>query len=190
MSAVVAFILFASALAGFAQTDTSLKHPVTDQQKLADALRAGPDFVTKDALILDWPAGPKDPNAEYRVLRPGKSDWTCLPGVPGYPHDEPMCADKTSMQWIKDSLAGRPVHIERIGVMYMYSGAWVPDTLGTSHSTDHTYHVGPHVMIITPHNEDLEKFSHDGSNGQPYVAHLPGHSELYLVMPFNDFPRQ
>jgi hypothetical protein len=45
-------------------------------------------------------------------------------------------------------------------------------------------------MIITPHNEDLEKLSHDGSNGQPYVAHLPGHSELYLVMPFKDFSRQ
>lgn len=75
------------------------------------------------------------------------------------------------MKWIKDSLAGRPVHIEQIGAMYMYSGAWVPDMLGTSHSTDHTYHVGPHVMIITPHNEDLETFSHDGSNGQPYVAH-------------------
>ena len=50
--------------------------------------------------------------------------------------------------------------------------------------------VGPHVMIITPHNEDLEKFSHDGSNGQPYVAHLSGHSELYLVMPFKDFSTQ
>jgi len=190
MSKIVTLVLFTSSLVGFAQTDASLNHPMTDQQKLADALRAGPEFVTKDALILDWPANPKDPNAEYRVLRLGKSDWTCLPGVPGYPHDEPMCADKTSMQWIKDSLADRPVHIEQIGVMYMYSGAWVPDILGTSHSTDHTYHVGPHVMIITPHNKDLEKFSHDGSNGQPYVAHLPGHSELYLVMPFKDFSKQ
>jgi hypothetical protein len=54
-----------------------------------------------------------------------------------------------------------------------YSGAWVSDKQGNSHAADHTYHVGPHVMIITPHNEDLEKFSHDGSNGQPYVAHLP-----------------
>jgi len=82
MSAVVVFILFALSLAGFAQTDTSLKHPVTDQQKLADALRAGPDFVTKNALILDWPANPKDQNAGYPVLRPGKSDWTLSPRSP------------------------------------------------------------------------------------------------------------
>jgi hypothetical protein len=37
-------------------------------------------------------------NAVYRILRAGKNDWTCLPGIPGYPHDEPMCLDKTSMQ--------------------------------------------------------------------------------------------
>lgn len=92
-----------------------------DAEKIADALRAGPEFITKDAVIADWPVNPKDPKAEYRVLRAGTSDWTCLPGIPGYPHDEPMCLDKTSMQWIKDSLADRPTHVERIGVMYMFS---------------------------------------------------------------------
>lgn len=180
----------ALSLAASAQRDKSLEHPTTDQAKIADALRAGPGFITKGAAILDWPADPKDPNAEYRTLRSGTSQWTCLPGVPGYPHDEPMCLDKTSLQWIKDSLAGRPVHIDRIGVMYMYTGAWVPDLHGGSHSADHTFHVGPHIMIITPHNEDLEAFSRDGSDGQIYVAHLPGRSELYLVMPYQELPQE
>ena len=45
-------------------------------------------------------------------------------------------------------------------------------------------------MTITPHNEDLAGFSRDGSTGQPYVAHLPGHTELYLVMPYKDLPQQ
>ena len=49
---------------------------------------------------------------------------------------------------------------------------------------------GPPVMIITPHNEDLAKFNRDGSTGQIYVSHLPGHSELYLIMPFKDWPQQ
>jgi hypothetical protein len=147
-------------------------------------------FIIKDAVIADWPADPKAPNAEYRVLRAGTSDWTCLPGIPGYSHDEPMCLDKISMQWIKDSLAERPVHIDQVGVMYMFSGAWVPDLHGTSPSADHTYHVGPHAMIITPHNEDLAKFNRDGSTGQIYISHLPGHSELYLIIPFKDWPPQ
>jgi hypothetical protein len=175
------------AAAACAQTT---KMPTTDAEKIADALRAGPQFITHGAVIADWPADPKNPPAEYRILRPGKSDWTCLPGIPGYPHDEPMCLDKTSMQWIKASLAGRPVHIDRIGVMYMLGGAWVPDLHGVSHAADHTYHVGPHVMIITPHNDDLAKFNRDGSTGQIYVSHLPGHSELYLIMPFQDFAQK
>lgn len=187
---IAALILLVSPLIAIAQTDATLKHPKTDQQKIADALRAAPDFVTKDALILDWPANPKDPNGEYRVLRQGNGPWICLPGVPLYPHDEPMCADTISMQWMKDSLAGRPVHIDQIGVMYMVMGAWVADQSGTSHAADHTYHVGPHVMIVTPHNEDLAHYNCDGSNGQPYVAHLPGREELYLVMPYKDFAKQ
>src|SRR5258708_34138552 len=126
---LLGFVLFAAALVASAQMDTSLKKPVTDEQKIADALRAGPAFVTKDAVIADWPSDPKDPNAQYRILRPGKSRWTCLPGVPGYPHDEPMCLDKTSMQWIKDSLAGRPVHIANLGDMNGTAGQAVLDPL-------------------------------------------------------------
>ncbi len=163
MFKLVAVVTLAASLADSAQMDMKPSgHQSTDKEKLADALRAGPLFITKDAVIA----------------------------VPGYPHDEPMCLDKTSMQWIKDSLADRPVHIDQIGVMYMFSGAWVPDLHGTSHSADHTYHVGPHAMIITPHNEDLAKFNRDGSTGQIYISHLPGHSELYLIIPFKDWPTQ
>lgn len=53
---------------------------VTDADKIADALRAGPAFITKDATILDWPA---TKGGEYRVLRKGTSEWSCLPAFPG-----------------------------------------------------------------------------------------------------------
>jgi hypothetical protein len=42
--------------------------------------------------------------------------------------------------------------------------------------------------IITPHNEDLAKFNRDGSTGQIYISHLPGHSELHLIIPFKNWP--
>jgi hypothetical protein len=160
----------------------------TDKEKIADALQAGRPIIAKDAVIADWPADPKAPNAEYRVLRAGKSNWTCLPGIPGYPMMNPYA-------WIRprcngSRTASRNAHIDQIGVMYMFSGAWAPDLHGTSHSADHTYHVGPHAMIITPHNEDLAKFNRDGSTGQIYISHLPGHSEFYLIIPFKDWPTQ
>jgi hypothetical protein len=158
--------------------------PVTDPEKIADALRAGPPFITKDATLLDWPSSPQ---GEYRVLRKGTNEWTCLPGIPGYPHDEPGCFDRVFFQWMKDSMAGRTPHIDRIGISYMYSGAWVKSAKGSS---GQEFHVGPHLMVVSPHQDDLQGFNRDGSNGMPYVAHLPGRTELYLVMPIRQWNEQ
>jgi hypothetical protein len=176
--ALCLLVTFAAA----AQT-TAPAHPVTDAEKIADALRAGPKFITKNATILDWPVT-KD--GEYRVLRKGSNEWTCLPGVPGYSHDEPGCFDPVFMQWIKDSLAGRDPHITSVGISYMYVGAWVPNKWGNPNTPKgEEFHVGQHIMIVSPHEnqQELQSLSHDGSNGMPYVAHLPSGTDLYLVMP-------
>src|SRR5712664_3618712 len=94
-----ALILLSATLVVTAQR--ALDHPSTDAEKIADALRAGPRFITKDATLLDWPTAP---DGEYRVLRQGNNEWTCLPGFPGWPHDEPACFDPTFMQRMKESL--------------------------------------------------------------------------------------
>jgi hypothetical protein len=160
-------------------------HPKADAEKIADALRAGPKFITSGATILDWPSSPE---AEYRVLRKGTNEWTCLPGVPGYSHDEPGCFDPVFIQWMKDSLAGKDPHIETVGISYMYAGAWVPNLSGPGTKTQ-DFHVGPHIMIVSPHENqrELQSFSHDGSSGMPYVAHLPHGTDLYLVMPIREW---
>jgi hypothetical protein len=94
------------------------------------------------------------------------------------------------MQWIKDSLAGREPHITSIGIAYMYVGAWIPTKSGkdTGPKSDE-FHVGPHIMIVSPreNQKELQSFSRDGSNGMPYVAHLPNGTDLYLVMPFRQW---
>lgn len=161
------------------------KFPASDAEKIADALRAGPTFITRNATILDWPA---TPGGEYRVLRKGPSEWSCLPAFPGYDHDEPGCFDSAFMSWVRQSLAGQEPHIDRVGIAYMYIGAWVPNVAGKAHSSTSEFHVGPHIMIVSPHEnqKELEYFSHDGSDGMPYVAHLPHGKDLYLVMPFEE----
>jgi hypothetical protein len=164
--------------------DTSASQfPTSDAAKIADALRAGPSFITKDATILDWPS---TQGGDYRVLRKGTSEWTCLPAFPGYAHDEPGCFDATFMSWVRQSLAGQEPHIDRIGIAYMYVGAWVPNVGGKANSPDSEFHVGPHIMIVSPHEnqKELEPVSHDGSDGMPYVAHLPHGKDLYLVIPY------
>jgi hypothetical protein len=165
-----------------AQTVTD-KHPVTDAEKIADALSAGPEFVTKNATIMDWPAAP---GGEYRVLRKGTNEWTCLPAVPGYPHDEPGCFDRVFMEFMKDGLAGRTPHIDAVGISYMYKGAFVRKPSDTDTSKPE-FHVGPHIMIVSPHEDELQAYNRDGTMGMPYVTHLPNRPELFLVIPIRQW---
>ena len=159
------------------------KHPVTDPEKIADALSAGPEFITKNATILDWPA---KPDGEYRVLRKGTNEWSCLPAVPGYPHDEPGCFDKVFMQFMKDGLAGRTPQINAIGISYMYKGAVVRKP-GETDQSKPEFHVGPHIMIVSPNQNELQGYNRDGTTGMPYVTHLPNRPELFLVIPIRQW---
>ena len=164
-----------TAVTAFAQPSDRL--PVTDAEKIADALRAGPAFITMDATVLDWPSAP---GGEYRLLRKGSNEWTCLPAIPGYSHDEPGCFDPIFLRWMQDSLAGRIPHIDRIGISYMYLGAWKSAKDGFS---GHEFHVGPHLMVVGPNQDEFQGFNRDATNGMPYVTHLPNRTELFLVMP-------
>jgi hypothetical protein len=177
----VAFLIFITALA-YAQMPAS-RPSKSDAQKIASAMRAGPKFVTQNATVLDWPSSP---GGEFRVLRDGTSGWSCLPGRPEATHDEPGCFDQVFLQFMKDSMAGRTPNLRSVGISYMYGGFWVA---GKSHATGsgNEFHVGPHVMIIGLDQKIIQTLNHDGSNGEPYVNHLPGRTELYLVIPIREW---
>jgi hypothetical protein len=149
---IIVFCLFVALATGGQSTPECL--PVTDAEKIADALRAGPNFITDGAIIVDYPASK---GGEFRILRKGTSEWTCLPGPPpGSKHDDPGCFDCVFFQWVKDGLAGGPQHSDRLGVAYMYMGQWVPGASGGE------FHVGPHIMVVTPHPDDLQGFTRGG----------------------------
>jgi hypothetical protein len=50
----------------------------------------------------------------------------------------------------------------------MYFGAWQ----SKDGFSGHEFHVGPHLMIVSPHQDDFQGFNRDPSNGMPYVAHF------------------
>jgi hypothetical protein len=158
--------------------------PTTDAEKISDALRAAPKFITDGATILDYPAGK---GGEFRVLRKGSSEWTCLPGPPpGSKHDDPGCFDRVFLQFLEDVLAGRPQHVDRLGVAYMYTGHTVPGASGEE------FRVGAHIMVVTPHPEDLNGFTRGGWNGT-YMIHLPGAdpaAQPFLVIPIQQADKQ
>jgi hypothetical protein len=178
----VALLVLISAVVTCAQTPASSKSK-TDAEKIASALSAGPKFVTENATVLDYPTSP---GGEFRVLRSGANEWTCLPGAPGGAHDEPGCFDQVFLQFIKDSIAGRTPNVQSLGISYMYGGFWVPNKSHAMGGGDE-FHVGPHIMIIGLDQKILQTLNHDGSNGEPYVNHLAGRSELYLVIPVREW---
>ncbi len=65
--------------------------------------------------------GRPSPDGEYRILRNGTGDWTCLPGNPDYPPGDPGCFDRVFLQFVKDGRAGRAAHVDRVGISYMYN---------------------------------------------------------------------
>ena len=177
----VAFLIFITAVT-CAQMPAS-RASKSDAEKIASSMRAGPKFVTQNATVLDWPSSP---GGEFRVLRDGTSGWSCLPGRPEATHDEPGCFDQVFLQFMKDSMAGRTPNVQSVGISYMYGGFWVANK---SHATGsgNEFHVGPHIMIIGLDQKIIQTLNHDGSNGEPYVNHLPGHTELYLVIPIREW---
>jgi hypothetical protein len=81
---------------------------------------------------------------------------------------------------MQDSLAGRAPHIDRVGISYMYLGAWKPAKDG---SLGHEFHVGSHMMVVGPNQQEFQGFNQDPTNGMPYVTHLPNRTEQFLVVP-------
>jgi hypothetical protein len=178
---IVAFLILMTAVT-YAQMPAS--RPVkSDAEKIASAIQAGPKFVTQDATVLDWPSSP---GGEFRALRAGRNGWTCTPGRPGAAHEEPGCFDQVFLEFMKDSMAGRSPNVRSVGISYMYDGFWVPNK---SHlmGSENEFHVGPHIMIIGLDQKIMQTLNHDGSNGEPYVNHLPGRSELYMVIPIREW---
>ncbi len=85
---IISFICF---VAGPALSQSS-------DEKIRQAMSAGPAAISKDATILEWP---NKEGAEPSVIRKGTNAWTCFPDWPVSPGLDPMCFDKPSMEWTR-----------------------------------------------------------------------------------------
>lgn len=153
--------------------------PHTDAEKIADALKGGPAYISQGAAVLDWPTSP---TGTYRELRHGRNGWTCLPTSQQH---QPVCADHTFLTFFQDAVAHRLVHVDQVGLAYMYEGDMVSPHGG---APSHPYHVGPHIMLVVPDGAGLANYTTDGSTGQAYINKVPGTSIPYLVIPIHEAP--
>jgi len=156
----------------------------TDAWKIANALSAGPKFITDQATVIDWPSAP---DKEMRVLRKGSNGWTCMPGPPGMPRESPMCNDQTMMKWMMAVMAGKKPNIDRVGISYMLQGEAGSDVLDITAKTPpwgkDWYYAGPHVMLALPDRDGdaLREVGQDTSSGLPYVRGSISTNQLLVI---------
>ena len=125
---------------------TSARADDTTQEKIARAISAGPDNISKSARIID-----KDEQGKKVILREGSNGFTCMPGNPNVIGDPPMCADAASMQWASDFSAHKPKPTNTVpGITYMLAGATQRSDSDPYDKTSPPITVGPHWMIIWP----------------------------------------
>ncbi len=131
--------------------------------KIKRAMSAGPEQISKEAMIMD---------VDGSMLREGSNGWVCMPSVT--PKDEiPMCNDETWMALMEAFMKGEPFKADRVGVSYMLQGD-IPtnndDPYDTTRDEGEPWvEEGPHIMIVVPNLADLEGLPTDPDAGGPYV---------------------
>ena len=136
---------------------------MSKEAKIAQAMKAGPSSISKNATIMD---------ADGTVLRKGTNGWVCMPSSgPGSTH--PMCNDDVWMTALASFGKNEPFKITRVGISYMLAG---DDNVNNADPFDKKQdpgevwvQEGPHIMIIVPDVAMLEGISEDPFNGGPYV---------------------
>jgi len=55
---------------------------------------------------------------------------------------------------------------------------------------DADFHVGPHIMVVSPNQDELQAFTRDGASGMPYINHLPKRTEVFVVIPIREWDEE
>lgn len=153
------FVVMAVFLAGYAQVAGA----DSKEEKIARAMSAGPEQISKNAMVMD---------VDGSMLREGTNGWVCMPSVT--PNDKiPMCNDATWMALMQAFAAGKPFKADRVGVSYMFAGD-IPvnndDPTDTTRDPGEPWvEEGPHLMIVVPDKSALEGLPTDPNVGGPYV---------------------
>jgi hypothetical protein len=132
-----------SILAIYAQTP---ERSASNQAKIASAISAGPDSITRDATIAEM-----DGQGEIYVLRQGTNGWLCMPGNPNSVANPPICEDKPSQEWDYAFRHHLPKPSNTVpGITYMLAGAEQRSDSDPYDKTSPPIKIGPHWMIMWP----------------------------------------
>src|SRR5438876_6213458 len=91
---------------------------LTNAQKIALAMSAGPTEIARHATIIDMTDMSKP-----KQLRAGTNGWVCYAMI-----DEPMCLDKEWQKWAQAWMSKTEPKIDGSGIAYMLRGSVASNT--------------------------------------------------------------
>ncbi len=148
----------------------------TEEDKIANAMSAGPAAIAQDAAILDypedWPGNwPEEVAPELIEIRGGSNGWTCIVDIPDTPGNDPMCLSDV---YLESLLAQRNLEDSPstgVGFGYMLQGG---SPVGSP----------PHMMVFAPgSNESVDTFDME-PGPQPWVMFPEtSHQHLMVLVP-------
>jgi len=155
-----------------AQTTPAAKPPMTPMtkdQKIQNAMSAGPAGIARAATVMDFPATPGGPMVE---LRKGTNGWTCLPDMADSPANDPMCMDKNAMQWVDAWMSKKTPALSGTGIGYMLQGGATADNddpfAKTPKPGKQWLMEPPHLMVFGS-KIDPTVYSNQPNTTQPWV---------------------
>ena len=119
----------------------------SDAELIKSAMSAAPEKVGTGATIIAAEA-----EGKMRTLRKGTNGFTCMPDNPTTPGEDPMCLDKSALEWATAWMEHKTPASGKVGLIYMLAG-------GTDASNTDPYaakpepgnnwvETGSHVMIV------------------------------------------
>jgi len=136
---------------------------MSQAQKIALAVSAGPEAISKNATIVDM-----TDMHHLKQLRAGTNGWVCY-ASPVYP----MCLDKEWQKWMEAWMNKTGLKIDATGIGYMLrgdKGASNTDPYATAPTADNQWVVDPpHVMVLYRDPKMLDAYPTDPKSGGPWV---------------------
>jgi hypothetical protein len=155
----------------------------SDAQLVASAMQAAPPQVASAATIVV-----PQPDGTMRTVRQGSNQFTCMADNPTTPGPDPMCMDRSAMQWAGAWMGHKPPPAGNVGLMYMLAGgtdASNTDPYATAPSSgNHWVETGPHVMVVGADAAFYDQYpkTADPQTGAPYVM-WAGTPYQHLMVP-------
>lgn len=138
--------------------------------KIQEALSAAPESVAKNATVMGFP---EKEGGDLVELQKGTNEWTCFPDYLASPGKDPMCVDKSGMEWMMAYITQKTPALTQVGLAYMLQGgsdASNTDPFATKPTEgDDWITTSSHTMIFPVGKLDPNVYGTDPKKGGPWI---------------------